>query len=920
MPPHSHRSQPGLDQASTIVELCERAADSQPDAIAVEHGPRRLTYRQIHEQVDRWARLLVERGVGPDCLVGVLLDRRAEAIVALLAVLKAGGAFLPLDPLAPRKRLEFMLRDAAPPHVITDERLLESTPIDALRRGAASALLVDGDDLRAMDRTHAATQTTFGRREPQLDDLAYAIFTSGSTGRPKAALLEHRGLALLAQTLAEPFGVAQGTRVLQFASLSFDAAVCEIFVALAAGATLCLADQPDLAPGPRLIATLAALGVEQAILPPSVLALCPAAELPDLGTLVVAGEACSSRVASQWSVGRRFVNAYGPTETTVCATWQLCPQGPQPAPPIGRPLPYFRAWALDEHGCPIASGEAGELCLAGPALARGYLNRPDLTAARFRALPRPDADPLAEPPAPPVRIYKTGDLVRYNERGELEFVARADRQIKLRGVRIEPREIQAVLEACPGVRAAHVECDETDGAQRQLVAWAVPDDPNHDPRALRNALAERARAGLPLAMLPARYCFVERLPLSTGGKVDSAALRQILATADSTSGSTVHETLTGVERDLIAIWESILPPSAPASGLGSPSRVIGADDDFFALGGDSLAAFELLNRIELCFGRRLQPKELIERPTVAQLAQLLSAAPEPLCAGRSVSACSRLVTLQPRGDQPPLFLVSPGGGNVFCYQALAAALGPGRPVIGLQARGVDGAEPLETVAAVAEDFVAAIREARPEGPYHLAGWSFGGVVAYEIARQLSAAGQRVATLALVEAGQSHCFSVLRARLPETEAPRFRLVDGDPQAMFARFVKHGPAWGVIPEGATDELTLRIYRVFRAHVRALLDYRAQRYSGPTLLILADDETYPARRDPRREWEPRCPRLEVRRTPGTHFSLLRPPHVAALAELLGAQMRSASAAGPPRPLWPNLLRSTSEDRLDAAIVASR
>jgi amino acid adenylation domain-containing protein len=845
----------------TVASLFEQTVAAHADAVAVEHGDRRWTYAELNDAANRWAGLLVERGVGPERLVGICLERSCDAIVAMLAVLKAGGAFLPLDPQSPRRRLEFMLRDATPAIVITDSQVATLLPLDV-----AELLNLDREQTRIARQAPA-----YAERRATPDDLAYAIYTSGSTGEPKAALLAHRGLTLLARTLPGPFGVSFGTRVLQFASLSFDAAICEIFVALTSGATLCRADQRQLTPGAMLVETLRSLEIEQAILSPSVLALCPIEELPRLKTLVVAGEACSSRVASHWSLGRRLVNAYGPTEATVCATWHACPQGQQSAPPIGQLLPYFTAQVLDERGQPTPIGACGELHLAGPALARGYLNRPELTADRF---------PIIDG----VRFYKTGDIVRRNTAGELEFVARADAQVKLRGVRVEPQEIQAVLEQHPAVAATFVDCAPDAGGRVRLIAYvavAANQWPASAHGALRDALMQRAGERLPVAMLPAEIVILDQLPLTSAGKIDVAALRgrrsELAAQPQEQAKSLPPSTRT--ERRLLRLWEGVLTVDATAN------RPIGVSDDFFAVGGDSLKAFDLLARIENEFGDRLQLADLVRRPTVAKLAALLRD-------GRATSALtensSSLIALQPHGERRPLFLMSPGSGNVLCYQPLAVAIGADQPVYGLQAPGVDGLrEPLKSVHAMASEYLTSIRQLQPTGPYALGGWSFGGIVAYEIACRLRADGEQVTTLALIESGIARSFAVVRAQVSTAEAPKFRLSDGDPAAMFARFRLHGAEWGVLPPSATERQARQIYEVFSANVQALLDYRPNSYPGEMLLLLARDEISSVRHDPEREWARCCSRVSVRRLPGSHFTLLKSPGVAALAKELRAAL---------------------------------
>jgi amino acid adenylation domain-containing protein len=865
-------------EALTVVDLFEQVAAAYPTAAAVEFGNRRLSYAELDAQSNGWARFLIERGVRPECLVGVCLERSCEMIIALLAVLKAGGAFLPLDPVCPQQRLQFMVQDAATQSVVTDSPRAEIFLADV-----AHVLCFDNDAAVAEAQPAAPIE-----RRPRPEDLAYTIFTSGSTGRPKAALLAHRGLALMVQALPEPFGVSFGTRVLQFASLSFDAAICEIFVALTSGATLCLADQSQLTPGTTLVETLERLRIEQAILSPSVIALCPPRPLPLLRTLVVAGETCSSRVASQWSIGRRLVNAYGPTEATVCTTWHECSPGAQLAPPIGRFVPYCQGFVLDEQRRPVAVGTTGELYLAGPSLARGYLNRPELTEMRFPTIARPGHPHATENTNELIRVYRTGDLVRYNVDGELEFVARIDAQLKVRGVRIEPQEVRRLLEEHPAVAIAYVDCSEDAAGQPRLVAYAVAES-NRSPLVpadrLQSELRETVRARLPIAMQPAEIIVIHQLPLTSSGKIDVAALRALRATqlAELTKAPASCAPQSVVERRLLALWESIL---TARTGQQNPLSI---HDDFFAMGGDSLSALELLAQIENGFGRRVPLAELIQRPTVARLARLLETSSPPTQA----EDWSPLVALQPHGSRLPLYLMSPGGGNVLCYQALVSEFDTDTPVYGLQARGFYGSEqPLTTVDGIAADYIAAIRQVQPHGPYALAGWSFGGVVAYEMACQMTAAGEQISVLALIDAGIAHSFAIRRALISAGEGPTIGLNGEHSEELFARFWSHGVSWGVIPTNASERDARRIFQVFSANAQALFDYRPGAYNGELLLLLAQNQAGAARHSPQREWARSCSHLTVRQLPGDHFSLLKPPRVKALADALWACL---SAAGP-------------------------
>ncbi|MES2940789.1 MAG: amino acid adenylation domain-containing protein [Pseudomonadota bacterium] len=442
-----------------IHRLFEEQAARTPDALALTFQDQRLTYAELNARANQLAHHLRAQGVGAEVLVGLCVEPGLDLVVGLLGILKAGGAYLPLDPNYPRDRLAYMLEDARPALVLTQEHLLEQLP-----RGAHS------EDRRVfcLDRDwhHIAGRPTHGLPHTTLPQhLAYVIYTSGSTGRPKGVLLHHAGLCNLVRAQVAAFGIQPGQRVLQFASFNFDASVSEIFMALAAGATLCLARKDDLLPGGGLEDTLRRDAIEVATLPPVVLSALSPQHASGLRTIIAAGEACPAALAERWAGGRAFFNAYGPTEGTVCATMHRCAPDGTPPPPIGRPIANTRAYLLDADLQPVPVGVAGELHIAGEGLARGYLGRPDLTAERF--IPNPFG-------APGARMYRSGDSARHLSDGSIDYLGRIDSQIKIRGFRVELEEVETALAALPNVRQAVVLHREDSLGDQRLVAYVVP--------------------------------------------------------------------------------------------------------------------------------------------------------------------------------------------------------------------------------------------------------------------------------------------------------------------------------------------------------------------------------------------------------------------------------------------------------------
>ncbi|MET8178288.1 non-ribosomal peptide synthase/polyketide synthase [Streptomyces sp. NPDC005336] len=566
---------------ATLPELFERQVAASPDVAAVRYGAGELTFAELESAANRLAHRLIGRGVGPERLVALVLPRSVEMVVAQLAVVKAGGAFLPVDPAYPAERIAFMLRDAAPLVVLDD---------------AASVWVEEGPAGPPADREIAP------------DHPAYVIYTSGSTGVPKAVVVTHAGLASFSAAGAEHYDVRPGDRVLQFASPSFDASVLELCVSLPSGASLVVAEEGPLL-GERLAQVLDQRRITHALIPPAALATVPEtareAGMPHLRTLIVGGDACSAELVDRWAPGRRMVNSYGPTEATVVSTWSRPLTAGAGLPPIGRPIWNTRAYVLDEALRPVPVGVAGELYVAGAGLARGYLGRPGLTATRFVA------DPFGPGGG---RMYRTGDVVRWTGDGELEFVGRADDQVKVRGFRIEPGEVESALRRSPEVRDAVVALRDTAPTPEQpsgvkrLVGYVVP-APDASPTAasLRDFLGRI----LPRHLVPSAFATLDALPLTPHGKVDRRALPDPDPAPASGAGHVAPRT--PLESRIATIWADVL-------GL----ERVGVHDNFFDLGGDSILSIQVVSRARQA-GLRLSTKDLFTHQSVAALAAVATA-------------------------------------------------------------------------------------------------------------------------------------------------------------------------------------------------------------------------------------------------------------------------------------------------------
>ena len=584
-------------QDQCIHQLFEAQVERTPDAIAVVFETQQLTYSELNCRANQLAHYLQTLGVGTEVLVGISLERSLEMIIGLLGVLKVGGAYVPLDPDYPIERLQFMLEDSQVSFLITQRSLLAVLP-------PSQANVICLDEIEEQVSQYPQDNLQNGLT---IASLANVIYTSGSTGKPKGVMVEHKGLVNLALAQIQRFGVNHKSRVLQFASFSFDACISEILMTFGSGATLCLAPKDDLLPGQPLIEQLVKNGITHVTLPPSALAVLPKELLPNLQTLIVAGEACPLDLVKQWSVGRNFFNAYGPTETSVCASIGQCYQDDLKVT-IGKAIANAQIYILDSYLQPLPIGVVGELHIGGVGLARGYLNRPELTAEKFIANPFASLDPPLTPldkgGEQPSKLYKTGDLARYLPDGDIEYLGRIDNQVKIRGFRIELGEIEAVLLSHPQVREAVVLVNESDHTEnRALVAYIVLNDPTCATQSLR----EFVKRQLPDYMIPAYWLILDNLPLTSNGKIDRRALPlpnpELNRSIDYVAPDNPTQTA------IAAIFGQVLK-----------LEKVGINDNFFEIGGNSLQATQVISRLRESFALELPLRRLFEQPTVADLA------------------------------------------------------------------------------------------------------------------------------------------------------------------------------------------------------------------------------------------------------------------------------------------------------------
>ncbi|MET8777093.1 amino acid adenylation domain-containing protein [Nocardia sp. NPDC004654] len=712
-------------QPRTLPEVLHAGARIDPGAIAVRAGERTMSYGELDARSNRLARALLRRGVRREMCVALALGRSLESVLAVCAVAKTGAAFLPLDPRSPIARTEHMLADSKAPIGLTVTPVRETLPstIDWM-------LLDEPESIRELEQIADAPITDAERGgRIDIDQVAYLIYTSGSTGTPKAVLVGHGGMANIVAGLRDYLDLGPSDSVLQIAAPSFDGSVFDLLAALSVGGRLVISP-PDVGGGADLVDLVRTERVTHMAITPSALATMDSAGLDCLRVLAVAGEAATPELIEQWSTGRRMLNLYGPTEFSIWATGrdELAPDEPLT---IGGPIRGAATVVLDTWLRPVPVGVAGELYLAGPALARGYLDRCGITAGRFVA------NPWGEPGA---RMYRTGDMVRWvvgrDHAYELEYLGRSDFQVEIHGVRIELGEIDTVLSRDESVDHAVTIGRVGPTGSTVLVSYVVPVE---GVEVEIEHLRAVAAAALSAYMVPSAFVVLDALPLTAVGKLDRAALP---APNFADCRAEYRAPSTPTERTLVDIYAELL-------GLAE----VGVDESFFALGGDSIAAIQLVTRARQR-GVRCTPLQVFEHRTVAALAAAADTAsatqlPEELSVGPALDV---VLPIRLGGAEPALFCVHPSSGVSWSYLGFADALAPGRPIYGLQAPDLGGSEaPARSIEELADRYIREIRTVQPEGPYHLLGWSFGGLVAHAMAAKLENAGATVGVLALLDA-------------------------------------------------------------------------------------------------------------------------------------------------------------------------
>jgi len=855
-----------------IHQLFEDQVRKTPHSVAVVHEDEQLTYQELNERANQLAHYLQTLGVRPEVLVGICVDRSPLMVVGLLGILKAGGAYVPLDPAYPAERLAYMLSDSQVKVLLTQEKLADTLPQNQAK-------------LICLDRDWPASGTT--SQEHLLtgvkpNNLAYVIYTSGSTGQPKGVMICHQSVVNYIAAKKVAYGMNSNDRVLQFSSISFDYAVCEIYNCLICGGTLVLRTDEMLSSvstflqkcrewqltvlGPptfywHLLTT--ELATTQKSLPESVRLMCVGGEqvLPEK-LMLWQKYVNDSKHRHQMGKPPLLINEYGPTEATVDATIcnlsELVLEDTHSIVPIGRPIANVQVYILDQYLQIVPIGVPGELYIGGAGLARGYLNRPDLTAEKF--IPNPFSNESE------ARLYKTGDLVRYRPDGNIEFIGRIDHQVKIRGFRIELGEIETAIGQHSEVRECVVIVRTKESGDKQLVAYVVPKLSTLTASKLRSFLQQK----LPNYMVPAAFVVLESLPLTPNGKVDRRALPAPDKSSFTDTGFVPPRD--ALERQLAQIWSEILDVES-----------VGVKDNFFALGGHSLLAVRLMAKIQQEFGKSLPLATLFQSPTIADLANLIKTE-------KNVPTNFCLVPIQPKGNKSPFFCIHAVGGDVLCYADLAGHLGLEQPFYALRSLGLDGScEPLTRIEDMAATYIKALQTIQPEGPYQLGGWSIGGAIAFEMAVQLKASGHTVSLLALIDsyapiqkfkdsllmddtillADWVKNLSGLSNKALSISAETLRLLKAQDQLNYV--LEQAKEVGLLPKEIGQKQGSSLFRAFKANSQAIARYTPQLYLG-RITFLCADESMKHNQDPSLGWAAvAAGSITTHNISGNHYSII-------------------------------------------------
>lgn len=863
----------------SIRQFLPIQSSQNPTAIAIKDATRELTYGQLNAKINQLANYLSKQGVQPESLVGIYADRSIDLVIAILAVLQAGGAYVPLDPAYPPARLASIIAETDLQLVLTQSHLVPDLKHSGLELPELNLLSLDTEWAQVAKESAELVEIT---TTPA--NLAYIMYTSGSTGKPQGVQITRGQVECYLQAVNEVLNIQADDIYLHSASFSFSSSIRQLFLPLMQGAKVVITTKENTT---NLFSLIELIQTEQITVFDTVASvwnyiLIGLTEMEEdqksrlmdsrIRLLTFSGGLLTAqlleRVRSQFQQSPQIVNIYGQTETIgVCAyTVPTESMGDNGYAPVGTAYSHNQLYVLDDRLQPVATAQTGELYVSGASLARGYLNNHQLNDRKFIRNPFRHAPQSAW-------LYKTGDLARYLPCGNLEIVGRQDFQVKIRGMRVEIEEIETVLAQHPDVQQAAVVGKENSAGETIIVAYIVPNHPQIDLNDVRSFLKTK----LTDYMMPSAIEILDALPLTPNNKLDRKRLPE-----PSRENLTVIPARDDLEHQLVQIWEKILD-----------LKQIGIDDNFFDLGGHSLKALQLFAEIKNIWHKKLLLAVLLESPTIAGLANIIRTGETP--------DWSPVVLLKPSENESPLFCVHPLGGNLFDYHTLSKILDIHRPIYGLQPRGIDGKQPpIERIEDMASYFIQSIKTIQPQGPYFITGYSFGGIVAFDIARQLTEQGEKIAFLGLVDI---RCPVIAELSTPfrewiEIQLDRMQKMTIKEQFNYIYEKLFKPKSQVYRDEIVatlsdlDIFTPELVKVLDCNVQAAKEYQPQIFAGKATLFWSEHQNWYIKKHPTLGWgDLVTDGLDIQRIPGDHITLMQEPHVRVLAGKLKSSIAKAA-----------------------------
>ncbi len=856
-----------------IHELFEEQVIKTPNSVAISDDQRKVTYAELNEKANKLANHLHHAGALEGSLVSICIERGTDLLVALLAVQKAGCTYIPLDPIYPKDRLALILEDGNPVIMLTEKKLLESLP-----ETTAKNIFIEDQEAY---QNESGENTDYALTP---DTVAYLIYTSGSTGKPKGVQIQHRALVNFISSMAKKPGIQPTDIMLAVTTISFDIAGLELYLPILYGATIVIASQETSMNPELLIQRIEDSKATVLQATPVTFRMLNSAEWSGSKSLKIlcGGEAMPKELAYDLiKKCSELWNMYGPTETTVWSTVEkveIDENDKTGYVNLGKPIDNTFIYVLNSEFQPVPIGYPGELFIGGDGLAKGYFNLPDMTKEKF--LPDPFSD------RPGARMYRTGDLVQQTEEGKLEFLNRVDSQVKIRGFRIELGEIESALAQFVTTGDNVVIVREDTPGDKKIVAYIIKkENQETDIAELRQFLKTK----IPDYMIPSAFVFIDHFPLTPNGKID----RKVLPSPQESAplqAKTYVEPQTDMERKLAAIWSDVLK-----------IKQIGTDEDFFAIGGHSMIAVTLMVKIEKELGVRLPLAILFDHSNIHDMAELLDKRVEPINWGS-------LVPIRSKGSKRPLYLVHGAGLNLLLYTTIVSHLDPDQPVFGLQAKGLDGLdEPLYTIEEIAAYYNSEILAVDKSGSYALAGFSMGGQLAYEMARQLVEAGKKVSFLGVFDTVSENASDMdipfmkryyLRTdrlfhqiawiistflKMPKDKKSEF--VSAKWRSLKQKITKDD--YKIKPEGVSlgkqSELPKYLHKVHRANYIALEKYILPPYPGKLHLFRALDQKFYIKDPVYYGWDKFVREVVILNIPGEHSSIFAPPNDELFAQAL-------------------------------------